>query len=345
MAHSLRFETLDVFTTSLYAGNPLAVIFLDEQHPISQTQKQQIAREFNLSETIFIHPANKSTGASEGGENEPAISRKIDIFMTNAELPFAGHPTIGAASWFLLHSSSAKDAENPAERVKSIITKAGEIPISISAADPNTVSALIPHNVHIHSRRLPLATVLQVHPSLTPFLKESDGAYRDGFPIVSIVKGMTCVHVGLPNLEALAALSTESAAGSISPTAQSEYFDDEWVAGGHVGAYFYVRDVWDDELQGNVIRSRMLDSTLEDPATGSAASGLACYLTLTDVAAGGAEIGDKKPWSYDIVQGVEMGKRSVIGLRVALKDGGKEIESVELSGSAVRVSEGSIRVE
>ena len=45
--------------------------------------------------------------------------------------------------------------------------------------------------------------------------------------------------------------------------------------------YFRVRDVRDNELQKHVVRSRMVNGTLEDPATGSAASGLACYLTLT----------------------------------------------------------------
>src|SRR5690348_9206258 len=82
MAH--RFTTLDVFTDRLFGGNPLAV-FCDQPELPTEVM-QQIAREFNLSETVFIVPPRNSTAL-----------RRLRIFTPSRELPFAGHPTIGAA--------------------------------------------------------------------------------------------------------------------------------------------------------------------------------------------------------------------------------------------------------
>ena len=63
----LNFVTLDVFTTTRYAGNPLAIVLVPAEHKqlLSQTQKQSIAREFNLSETVFLHAADAAADASE----------------------------------------------------------------------------------------------------------------------------------------------------------------------------------------------------------------------------------------------------------------------------------------
>src|SRR4051794_36250870 len=81
---TLKFCTLDVFTDHRFGGNPLAVFVDVSQLPTDFMQK--IAREFNLSETVFIvKPGN------------PRATRRLRIFTTSRELPFAGHPTIGAA--------------------------------------------------------------------------------------------------------------------------------------------------------------------------------------------------------------------------------------------------------
>lgn len=90
MASQLEFVTLDVFTTTPFKGNPLGVVHLPpptaSAPALSQAQKQAIAREFNLSETVFVHDV------SPGSEEESSNTRRIDIFMTDKELPFAGHP-------------------------------------------------------------------------------------------------------------------------------------------------------------------------------------------------------------------------------------------------------------
>ncbi|OAL73104.1 hypothetical protein A7D00_2877 [Trichophyton violaceum] len=324
MSASLQYVTLDVFTSKRFKGNSLAVVFLSDSNPITQEQKQTLATEFNYSETIFFHPAN----------SDPSQPRKIDIFTTEQELPFAGHPTIGAASWLLVHSKDKASAGQVGEST-SLTTKAGNIPISLVPENPSQVSASIPHNVRIHSTRMALSELLRLHPSLGSSLDAQ--VYQAGFPVVSVVKGMTAVHVHLPSLEVLAQVTTAAESIPAKGVAAGGYLDEGWDVDGHVSVYFYVRDVWDEELQKKVIRSRMMAGNLEDAATGSAASGLASYLTLTD-----PEIIAKGKETYTIIQGVEMGKRSEIGLQVTLKGNKKEIETVYLQGSAVKVAEGTI---
>src|SRR4029079_14021671 len=71
-------------TDTKLAGNPLAVIFDGEG--LDDAAMQAVARETNLSETVFVQPANK-----------PAYTARIRIFTPGRELPFAGHPTVGTA--------------------------------------------------------------------------------------------------------------------------------------------------------------------------------------------------------------------------------------------------------
>ncbi|SPN98804.1 related to phenazine biosynthesis-like protein [Cephalotrichum gorgonifer] len=315
MARYLDFATTDVFTSSPFAGNPLAIVFLPsapDSTPLTQAQKQLIAREFNLSETIFVHPASESS------------ERTVDIFTTDEELPFAGHPTIGSAAWLL---SSAAASGGAVAAPEALRTKSGRIPISVVAprfaAQAVSVGAAIAHDTRLHAARFPAAELLRLQPALAPYVAPSAE-----FPVFSIVKGMSQVHVELPSLEALAAVATTT--GSVS----CEYLDEGW-GSSHIVTYFFVRGVRDEVLGREVIRTRMIEGALEDPATGSAASGLASYLTLT----GGAEGVHK----YDVVQGVEMGRRSEIGVDVGLSGDGK-IKSVDLVGSAVEISSGRIRI-
>src|ERR1700682_133604 len=79
-----RFVTLDVFTECRFAGNPLAVVL--EPEGLDTPQMQTIAREFNYPETVFVLPP----------EN-PSHRARLRIFTPAAELPFAGHPTVGTA--------------------------------------------------------------------------------------------------------------------------------------------------------------------------------------------------------------------------------------------------------
>ncbi|KAL4869354.1 hypothetical protein BDV12DRAFT_167982 [Aspergillus spectabilis] len=307
MAIHLNFVTLDVFTTKTFEGNPLGVVFLpppQDPQP-TQRQKQTIAREFNLAETIFVHA---KTGTGE--------SRTIDIFTESVELPFAGHPTIGAASWFLYYAAE-QDAP-----VRSLTMKAGEFPITLQDPNSGVVTANVAHNVRIHKNSYSVEAALGLYPSLGPYLTPAS------ITLFSIVKGMSQVLVELPSLEALGAVTTANGGKEVS----ASVLDGGWEEG-LVTTYFYVKDVEDEKLGKKVIRTRTILGNLEDPATGSAASGLAAFLSLNESRTG--------QFNYDIVQGVEMGRRSEIGVDVVVGEVGK-IESLVLKGSAVKVSEGKI---
>jgi PhzF family phenazine biosynthesis protein len=94
MPRKLSFVTLDVFTRQRYAGNPLAVVLLPDnpedqdkapkdKEAISTGSLQLVAREFNLSETVFVYPARAS-------EKDGVLEWRIRIFLVNAEITFAG---------------------------------------------------------------------------------------------------------------------------------------------------------------------------------------------------------------------------------------------------------------
>ncbi|OQE22524.1 hypothetical protein PENSTE_c010G00830 [Penicillium steckii] len=310
----LSFVTLDVFTLKAYGGNPLAVVFLpeDKSAALTQEQKHIITKEFNLSETIFVHPVSDTN------------KRIIDIFTIECEIPFAGHPTIGAASWFLC---LAPEVAASGSKVTSLVTKSGEIPISITDAATKAVSARIAHNTRIHAARLSIKDLLYFHPSVAPFFG-SDAS----FPLFSIVNGMSQTFIELPSLEALATVTTATG-GELVPVQNGQHLDEGW-KNGLICVYFFVRDVEDSVTKQKVIRTRMMLGQFEDPATGSSASGLAAYLTLTEGQAG-------QEYKYHFVQGVEMGRRSDIGVQVTLNQD-KAIEEVVLTGTAVQVSEGKI---
>ena len=78
-----QYFTCDVFTETRFGGNPLAV--LPKADGLSAHQMQQIAREFNLSETAFVFPA------------EAGHTCKVRLFTPALEIPFAGHPNVGTA--------------------------------------------------------------------------------------------------------------------------------------------------------------------------------------------------------------------------------------------------------
>ena len=80
---TLSYEVVDVFTDRPFAGNPLAVVFGADE--LARDQMQAIAREFHLSETVFVLPP------ASGG------TYRARIFTPTEELPFAGHPSVGAA--------------------------------------------------------------------------------------------------------------------------------------------------------------------------------------------------------------------------------------------------------
>src|SRR5258705_1131407 len=87
---SYRFLQLDVFTDKPFSGNPLAVF--PQAEGLSDEEMMKIAREMNLSETVFVLKAKKSDVPSA---SEPTALRQLRIFTPVREIPFAGHPIVG----------------------------------------------------------------------------------------------------------------------------------------------------------------------------------------------------------------------------------------------------------
>jgi PhzF family phenazine biosynthesis protein len=167
-----------------------------------------------------------------------------------------------------------------------------------------------------------------VQPQLSNAHKQGNFNVSQDFAIVSIVKGMTFVLIELESLEAL---------GTIALAGKSlvvDGLDEGWDAT-FVGTYFFVR-TGKSEGGVNSIRTRMIEGPLEDPATGSAASDLAAYLSLQDGRPG-------ETLSYQITQGVEMGRRSEISVDVEMAQD-RSISRVFLGGGAVEVMEGKLTV-
>jgi trans-2,3-dihydro-3-hydroxyanthranilate isomerase len=121
-----RYFTLDVFTTSRFEGNPLAV-FTDGDG-LSDDQMQIIAREMNYAETVFVQ---KPT-------DDRALAR-LRIFTTQQELKLAGHPVVG--TWFLLAELGVVPAQEGGVHVMQQ-TGAGVLPVEIRFKDgrPNRVT-------------------------------------------------------------------------------------------------------------------------------------------------------------------------------------------------------------
>ncbi|RGP67816.1 phenazine biosynthesis [Fusarium sporotrichioides] len=307
----LPFVTLDVFTKTRYRGNPLAVVTIpaDSSSPKpTQEQKQTIAREFNLSETVFIHEASPDADSD-------VTRRVIDIFTIDAEVPFAGHPTIGAAVTLI------------PKGVDTIITKAG--PITLTQTRPGYIQAAIPHNVRCH--RKTLADLSAPAPGqISPDPEIRDRELRA--PLFSIVNGMTFALIELPDLDHLGRVRISGVSLSA-----DDVLDEGW-KNGLVCKYYYVVNKRREEDGVTIysIRSRMMEGAIEDPATGSAASALSSYLSLQQTSTGDHE------FRYEIDQGVEMGRESNIVVDVGVK--GPEVATVKLSGTATPVMRGYVSV-
>lgn len=319
----LNFVTLDVFTKDRYKGNPLAIVHVPRSSNLNQAQKQAVAREFNLSETVFLHD---SDGKS--------LDRKIDIFLPNIEVPFAGHPTIGT----ICYICSGINRISPLKEKLTIYTKAGPIAASFDH-ETKLAIASIPHKVNIHRTSVHWRSVAEVQPTLmekfkvagpqfmAPWTSRLDGSEAT-FPIVSIVNGMNFVLVDFPRVEGYL---ENLRAGHPSIDSKVTRLDEGW-ASSVIAPYYYVI-LSEQENQITRLRTRLIMSTVgEDPATGSAAAALCSYLALQR-----GQFSHK--YTYKIDQGVE------IGVEVTLDGSGKSVKEVLLSGTATLVMKGTLVID
>ncbi|QDS71616.1 hypothetical protein FKW77_006821 [Venturia effusa] len=304
MARSgLAYATVDVFTNEKFKGNQLAIVEVPKSGSVlTHEQKQNIAKEFNFSETVFVFAQDEAEKAS----NE----WKINIHTTTEELPFAGHPVIGTACLLLGRIRTNENVIKGAFQAK-----AGRIELLYDVVK-RSARAGIPHNIRVHQGSLYSDQLQRLQPKIGRFPAVS--------PIVSIVKGMTFALIELDSLDTLTFVNT-------TPFRIETKLDEGWESS-FVACYFYVR--LGHSEQGAVrLRTRMIETDVgEDAATGSAACTLASFLTIQEGRA-------QESIQYDIVQGVEMGRRSEIGVVVKLGPG-MAVETVHLSGSSEQMMEG-----
>lgn len=308
--HGMDYVTLDVFTDTPLAGNQLAIVLVPRDHALRDDKQrmQAIAREFNYSETVFLHEVDEPRPSPGHGEF------RINIFTLAQELPFAGHPTIGTA-WYLAQRL-------PELQSVTLLALAGPIAISYDRGSDGSVraTAAIPYNVHQHATPMAAEDVLKAQPRLRGKLKSPTQ------PVVSVVKGMTFALIEVNSLERLSQVGPTSVDTEVT-------LDAAW-SPSFCGTYFFFAETW---APGKVkVHTRMIEGPLEDPATGSAASTLAAYLSLWsgrgDASAGAVA-------EYEVIQGADMGRPSRMLVKTTIGTSG-QLSKIELSGTAVKVMQG-----
>ena len=300
---------MDVFTSSRYYGNPLAVVF-DENSSLSHEKKQVIAKEFNLSETIFIGPVDGASNSSS--------QRVVNIFTPFSELPFAGHPVIGGACAVAIEKQSPPHC--------AFKTKAGlidylvEKPQDASETTHASAEATVPHDVHLHRLGFPASEVDKLQPNV-------DRALKPTFPVFSITRGMTYVLIEVPSLDAL------SKVGKLPSKARVD-LDEDWQPS-FVGYYFYYKAPSSSDTRPIELHTRMVEPEMgEDPVTGSAASALAGYLATKS-----SKMSTLRDYEFRITQGEHMGRRGSPTVTVKT-DSDHRIVQMRLRGNAVRTMRG-----
>jgi trans-2,3-dihydro-3-hydroxyanthranilate isomerase len=299
-----RFHTLDVFTDKKLAGNPLAVVH--DSSGLSPEAMQAIAAELNLSETVFVLPPD-----------DPVNTARVRIFTPKAELPFAGHPTVGAGVLIALLRAP--------EMVRSSgVLVALEENIGLVKVDVRQQQGRAARGVFSLPRlpaRLPRdrTDLGQIASALNLSV---DDIETSGCQAADFSAGVPYALIPLKSLEALA---------KARPTANAA-FDAAFGGAQPVAPYLYA------SLGENRWRTRMFAPHLgivEDPATGSAAAAFGGAV----MAFGAPEDGVHQ---HLLEQGVEMGRPSEIVLTLTIASG--SLVEASIGGAAVIVAEGMIDI-
>jgi trans-2,3-dihydro-3-hydroxyanthranilate isomerase len=292
-----RFATLDVFTRQRFAGNPLAVV--QDAEGLSDDAMQAIAREFNLSETVFVFPpADKANRA------------KVRIFTPAAELPFAGHPTVGTA---VLLAAEGRGAE-------SFVLEENIGPVRCDAER---------HGNEVGHARFAL-----------PRLPKHMGDLGDASDVAAALSltlddlgcddfepGLWSAGVGFAMVPIRGLDATERARPDITR------WEGAFGAKPTTGAFVFCRET---AQPGHAFHARMfapLMGVAEDPATGSAVAAFAGLIARTVAQADGEH-------AIVVEQGFEMQRPSLISLSLTMANGA--LTRASIGGDAVLVSEGTI---
>ncbi|MBN9890026.1 PhzF family phenazine biosynthesis protein [Salipiger abyssi] len=299
----LQYYVLDVFSGTALEGNPLAAV-VDAGHLDTETM-QRIAAEFNLSESIFLTPP------------EQAGSRaSVRIFTRTLELPFAGHPTVGAAS-LIAHLDGLAVGERSRFALDEVV---GTLPCLAEATAPRVAYASfglprLPETEPAHGSRAALAAALS--------LPEGDIGFGTHVPL-EMSAGTPFTSVPVKDLETLARVQAR---------------EDLWVAafgdGSHAAAFVYtaLTDTETDDFRARVFAPNQ--GIREDPATGSASAAFTGAVARLDTLPDGAH-------HVVVQQGYEMGRPSRLHLDIEMSGGA--VASATVGGEAVIVARGTLTI-
>jgi len=299
----LKFHTLDVFTSTRFGGNPLAVVL--DADTLETSAMQAIAREFNLSETVFVaRPSN------------PAHSARVRIFTPGGEIPFAGHPTIGTA--ILLADLRAPALGGSRNAIIALEEQIGVVRVGVRMPAGQQPFAefdapKLPEDLGSVPAIEDIAAAIGLIPSEIGFENHRPTRFSAGLPYFFIpVRSLAAIR---------RARSVTSRWGQ--------------AFGPHGAAYLYCRET---EHNSAHFHARMFDpghGIPEDPATGSAAAAFAGVIARFDEPPGGEH-------RYAIEQGFEMSRPSRVQLSIVMNDGA--LQTVRIGGNAVRVADGEMEI-
>lgn len=302
---ALDYHVLDVFTDRAFGGNPLAVVHGADH--LSVPEMQAIAREFALSETVFVLQAQS-----------PGHTARIRIFTPTKEIPFAGHPTLGTAA--LLAELRMPVVNGERDAIIALEEQIGSVRVGVrlragSAAfgEFDAPKAMSPFE------ELPQPETISAALGLIP----SEMGFENHKPVV-LRNSSAYAYIPVANLEAMSK-------ARVVASHWGRAFTDRNVD----GVYLYTRQCVRAHAS---FHARMFAPDMgvpEDPATGSAAVGFAHVIHAFD----GLTDGTHK---RAIEQGLEIGRPSNIGLVITVNRG--ELDGVRIGGHVVRVAEGKLLV-
>lgn len=298
-----KFVTTDVFTDKRFGGNQLAVF--PDASGIDPRLYQDIAREFNFSETTFVLPPK-----------DPTNTRQVKIWTPGGELQFAGHPTVGTA----VVLATIGDIKLTGAETKIVLEEGvGPVPVSIRAKNG------IPDFAELTVAKLPEFKPGPKADDLARALSLEPGDVLSGefFP-ESASCGTPFMLVPLRNRAALGKARVKL---DIFEQVLKGYASDK--------VFLFCNE---PELPGSHFRARMYAPTIgvaEDPATGSAAAGFGGYIAKRDKRTDGT-------LKWRVEQGFEMGRPSILDVEVDKKGG--VVTSVRVGGNAVLVTRGELTI-
>ncbi|KRB61517.1 phenazine biosynthesis protein PhzF [Rhizobium sp. Root708] len=297
------YSVYDVFTDRKLAGNPLAVIF--DGDDLSDEAMQAIAKEINLSETVFVRQSDN-----------PAYTARIRIFTPGRELPFAGHPTVGTA----IALAERAQAGTPLDSVCVLEENIGPVrcAVKLSAEGASFAEFDLPRKsqqINMPLDKIGIAQALS--------LKQTEIGFENHVPSLWTA-GVAFLLIPVHDVGAV----------------QRMEFDPQlweatvpFVDGALASAYIYCRGGVNHVAK---FHARMFASGMgivEDPATGSAAAALSGAIHHFDRLTDGHH-------GVLIEQGVEMGRPSFIHLHMDIEGGA--IANARIGGQAVRLASGTL---